>query len=303
MAERLSVHHPAPVLITGEAGTGKELLARWIHQVGPARTEPFVVMDCVGLPETLVESELFGQQEAGSAEAGGARRGLLELAAGGTVFLPDISRLPARVQPKLLRAIEDRRLRPVGGVAEVQVHCRVIAASSHPLETAVDRGELGSDLAARLSTFQLRLPPLRDRDGDLSILCEHLLADLCGNGSAPPRLHPDALTALARHHWPGNVRELKLVLERAILLAEDDAIAPEHLVIQHRFSRPVGADPPGAAAEILIPAEGKTLAQIEREAIALTLSLTEWNQSAAARTLGISRPTLARKIKGYELEA
>ncbi|HEX2190160.1 MAG TPA: sigma-54 dependent transcriptional regulator [Longimicrobiaceae bacterium] len=288
----------APVLLTGATGTGKELFARGIHYSGATAGEPFVAVNCGAIPFTVMESELFGVEHDGYGAAAVPKRGLVELAGAGTLFLDEVSALPLALQPKLLRILEERHYRRIGGVAEVPVNCRIVAASNVPLEEAVERGDFREDLFYRLNVYRLNLPRLRERDEDIELLARHFLQRIAQEqGEEPLKLSSDALGALHVHAWPGNVRELKNVIERAAVLCEGRTVSAENLLIQRRTSLPAAPAPGSTGAEIRIPPEGKTLAEIEREAVLLTLGLVQGNQSAAARILGISRPTLARKLR------
>jgi DNA-binding NtrC family response regulator len=289
LAKRMAASRTT-VLLVGATGSGKELFARGIHYDGVTAHEPFVAVNCSAIPEMLLESELFGEE--------GHRSGLVELAGRGTLFLDEVSATPLVLQPKLLRLLEGGRFRRLGGAEEVEVGCRIVAASNVSLEEAVARGEFREDLFYRLNVFRLNLPRLRERDEDIEILARHFLQRLADEqGTEPLRLSTDATAALHVHAWPGNVRELKNVVERAAMLCEGRTIAAEHLMIQRRTSLPAGAGGAAYGAEIRIPPEGKPLAEIEREAVLLTMRLMKGNQSAAARVLGISRPTLARKLR------
>jgi DNA-binding NtrC family response regulator len=210
-----------------------------------------------------------------------------------------VSELPHDLQPKLLRALEERRVRRIGGFEEIDVRCRVVAATNLALEESVAEGRFREDLFYRLNVLRVTLPPLRDRQGDVTVLARHFLDGLEEDqGLSPVRLSADAMRALEAHSWPGNVRELKNVLERAALLCNGGVIQLGDLTLGRR--RPAGAIPEGHGS-ITIPPEGRSLASVEGEAIRLTLCLTGWNRSAAARILDISRPTLARKILLYGL--
>ena len=302
LAERLVAPEVNALLLSGAAGTGKQLLARSMHAASPHASEPFVAINCVEMPEALLEAELFGQEP--TASVAGAKRGLLELAGCGCVYLSEIDKLAPRLQPKLLTVLEEQRFRRLGGVSEIPIGCRIIAASKVPLEEVVGKGEFRADLLLRLSTFEIKLPPLRERGRDAGLLAQHFLSRLTDEQRATAKaLTPEAIEVLHRHGWPGNVRELKIVIERAALLTDGDEIGPEHLLIQHRFSRAATSGAAGPAGEIRIPPHGKSLEEIEREAIVLTLSLTGGNHSATARTLGISRPTLLRKMDRYGLRS
>jgi two-component system NtrC family response regulator len=296
LAERVAGTRRTTVLLIGETGTGKELFARGIHYAGGTANEPFVAINCAAIPENLLESELFGHERGAFTGAQTRKQGLLELAGNGTLFLDEVHHLPRQLQPKLLRALESRLVRRLGGLDEFSIECRIIAASSPLLEQVVGSGEFREDLYYRLNVFSITLPPLRERLDDVERLARHFLAEETREYQQPKRFADDAVAALLVHRWPGNVRELKNVIERAaILSAESPVVRAEHLMIQRRTTRKVEAVDMGIG-EIRIPREGKLLEEIEREAVALTLKLTNGNQAAAARMLGISRPTLAKKM-------
>jgi transcriptional regulator with PAS, ATPase and Fis domain len=310
LARKVAASRTTTVLLAGETGTGKELFARGIHYASAAAAEPFVAVNCAAIPETLLESELFGHERGAFTDARTQKRGLMELAESGTLFLDEVHHMPHSLQPKLLRVLEERRLRRVGGLDETRIDCRIIAGTNVSLENAVERNEFREDLFYRLNVFRVVLPPLRERRDDIAVLALHFLAEHAReHGRLPKTLAADALAALESHFWPGNVRELKNVLERAVILAGTaPAIRADHLMIQQRTARaatPVGSGsmpavvPAPAPAGIHIPAGGKTLREIEQEAVQITLRLTGGNRSEAARVLGISRPTLARKLREW----
>ena len=296
LAERVAGSRRTTVLLIGETGTGKELFARGIHYAGATSSEPFVAINCAAIPEALLESELFGHERGAFTGAHARKQGLLELAGQGTLFLDEVHHLPRQLQPKLLRALESRQVRRLGGLDEMAIECRIIAASSPLLEQVVATGEFREDLYYRLNVFAIALPALRERLDDVERIARHFLAEETREYQQPKRFADDAVAALLVHRWPGNVRELKNVVERAAILSGDSSVVrAEHLMIQRRTtSRQAVAD--DAVGDIRIPRTGKLLEEIEREAVALTLQLTNGNQAAAARLLGISRPTLAKKM-------
>jgi transcriptional regulator with PAS, ATPase and Fis domain len=295
LAQRVAEARRTTVLLLGETGTGKELFARGIHYASAAADEPFVAINCAAIPESLLESELFGHERGAFTGAHASKQGLLQLAGSGTLFLDEVHQLPRTLQPKLLRALESRRVRRLGGLQELPIDCRIVAAASPLLEQVVASGEFREDLYYRLNVFTITLPPLRDRLQDVEVIASHFLAEQTREFQRPKYFAQDALAALKSHRWPGNVRELKNVIERAAILSADATeVRAEHLMIQRRTTRTGTAD--DAVGEIRIPREGKRLDDIEREAVALTLKLTQGNQAAAARLLGISRPTLAKKM-------
>ena len=296
-ARKVATSRLTTVLLVGETGTGKELFARAVHYEGPARGEPFVAVNCAAIPETLLESELFGHERGAFTDARAQKRGLMELAGCGTLFLDEIAELPPRLQPKLLRALEERRVRRLGGLDEVEINCRIVAAANLSLNEAVARLEFREDLYYRLNVFRIALPPLRERTGDVELLARHFLGELAEQQGLPPKvLDASAIAALNAHNWPGNIRELKNVIEHAAILSDDNVIRAEHLMLQQRTVLPANTTP-DQSREIRIPPEGKSLDLIEQEAVRLTLQITHGNRSAAARILGISRPTLGRKIR------
>ena len=308
LAHRVAGARGTTVLLVGETGTGKELFARGIHYDGAAAAEPFVAVNCAAIPESLLESELFGHERGAFTDARAQKAGLMEVAGNGTLFLDEIHHLPSALQPKLLRALEERSVRRVGGLEEIPVRCRIIAATNVTLEHAVRANEFRDDLFYRLNVFRIALPALRERPEDVAALAEHFLAELArSHGGAVKRLRDDAVDALAAHRWPGNVRELKNVIERAAILCDgNQAIRADHLLIQQRTARSPRADDGSSSSHdavaigdttIAIPSAGKTLAAIEREAVLITLRLARGNRSETARLLGVSRPTLARKLR------
>ena len=302
LATRVGTSRAATVLVCGETGTGKELFARGIHACSSHSNDPFVAINCAAIPESLLESELFGHERGAFTDARAMKRGLLEVAGHGTIFLDEIGELPLKLQPKLLRILEQRTFRRVGGSVELPIGARVIAGTNVSLSDAVDSGAFREDLFYRLSVVRLDLPPLRERVGDVELLARHFLRDLARESDGvPATLSADALTALCTHAWPGNVRELKNVIERAVIVAGGKTIQRQHLLFQRRRSIQPGVDVE-CGTVIRIPPGGKTLDEIESEAIQATLALTHGNLSATARILGISRPTLGRKLRSAGLE-
>jgi two-component system NtrC family response regulator len=302
LARRVSLRGGSNVLLVGETGTGKEVFARAIHTASPRANAPFVAVNCAAIPAQLLESELFGHERGAFTDARQKKQGLLELARDGTLFLDEVSSLPLDLQPKLLRALEERRVRRVGGFDEIEIRCRVTAASNVPLEELVEGGLFREDLFYRLNVLRLAIPPLRQREGDVAILARHFLKELAAaHGLPSARLTPSAAARLAAHSWPGNVRELKNVLERALVICEAGQIDDRHLALGGRVGRaPEINETTGCVIEV--PSGGRSLKSVEAELVRLTLGLTGGNKSAAARLLGISRPTLHRKIEEHALE-
>jgi DNA-binding NtrC family response regulator len=290
----------ATVLLTGESGTGKELAARAIHTLSPRRDGPFVAVNCASLPETLIESELFGHEKGAFTGAVERRRGCFELAHGGTLLLDEIGDMPALTQAKLLRVLEDKKVRRIGGAREIEVDVRVLASTNRALDEMTRNGKFREDLFFRLNVFRVDLPPLRERKQDLAALCAALIPVLnARHGCRVAGLEPRTLELLARHDWPGNVRELRNTLEYAVILAGEGALAPHHLP-------PSGGPPlaptepaaPAPSGSVLLPV-GTTLERAERELIELTLRHTGNNKTRAAAILGVSPKTLFNKLREY----
>src|SRR5580692_6398352 len=287
----------AAVLITGESGTGKELAARAIHALSPRRAGPFVAINCAAMPDTLMESELFGHEKGAFTGAVERRAGCFELAQNGTVLLDEIGDMPVATQAKLLRVLEDGRVRRLGGKSEIQLDVRVIAATNAPLDAALKDGKFREDLYYRLNVFPIPLPPLRDHLEDLPVLAAALLEDLNRNhGTKVTDISPEVMERLQAHSWSGNVRELRNVIERAVIIAGEGTIDLPHL--PPGFG---GTPVPHAASsngELRIPS-GSTIEQAERALIELTLDHTRNNKTRAAEILGISQKTLFNKLREY----
>jgi DNA-binding NtrC family response regulator len=288
----------AAVLVTGESGVGKELVARAIHELSPRKDGPFVAINCAALPESLMESELFGHEKGAFTGALQRRQGCFELAHGGTLLLDEIGDMPIGTQAKLLRVLEDSRVRRLGGDREVDVDVRLVAATNKKIEDAVSDGELREDLYYRLNVFHIHLPPLRERKDDILPIAEALIqAHNKKHDCKVVDIHPEVLEKFRLHSWPGNVRELRNVLERAVILAGAGAILPAHLVgFGGEASKPqaVAADPDA----VVLPV-GTTVRDAEKALILKTLEHTDNNKTRAAKILEISLKTLHNKLKEY----
>jgi len=288
-AARLLPHRSAGALIVGETGTGKELLARAIHAGGPRCGAPFVAVNCSALPQHLIESELFGHERGSFTDAHAAKPGLFEVADTGTLFLDEIGDLPFNVQAKLLRVLEDKEIRRVGGTKSRRVDIRILAATNEQLAERVRKGSFREDLFFRLSTVVLRLPPLRERGDDLLLVAEALLERLAGEHGLPvPMLTPEMRRRLRAHPWPGNVRELKNALERALLLSPAGELSADEVL-------PQAAAQPQRDGPIPFPAP---LDQITAAAVRATVQLCGGNRSESARRLVISPRRLRRLLSG-----
>jgi DNA-binding NtrC family response regulator len=293
------VHRAAPskatVLILGESGTGKELIAEALHEGSPRAKGPFIRVNCAALPETLLESELFGHEKGSFTGAVARREGRFELADGGTLFLDEIGEIPPSVQVRLLRFLQNREFDRVGGQKTLKVDVRVVAATNRDLLAEVRAGRFREDLYYRLNVVQIELPPLRARKGDLPALVDHFLRKYGAAYEKPNvRIGRDALQALVAYDWPGNVRELENAVERAVVLCADGEILPSHLP-------PAIAEGRREGPRQLIP--GATLAEIEREAILRTLEVVGGSTSRAAEILGISVRTIQYRLKEYGIRA
>jgi DNA-binding NtrC family response regulator len=284
------------VLLLGETGTGKEMVARLVHEGSRRAAAPFVAVDCSGLTETLFESELFGHEKGAFTGATARKLGLVEAASGGTLFLDEVGDIPLAQQVKLLRLIESSSYRRVGGVTPLRADFRLVAATHRDLRRMVLEGSFRSDLYYRISAYPIPVPTLRERRDDILLLAESLLARV--RPGRPFVIDEAARRALVAYDYPGNVRELRNIVERASLLADDDRIEIRHLPAEVVTpGAPVGAVAPSAGGE----ASGRALRSAERDALALALARHDGSRRALAETLGISERTLYRKLQAYGL--
>ena len=292
---------PPAVLIQGETGTGKELVAHALHLEGPRSAGPFVEINCATLPAQLLEAELFGHERGAFTDARERRLGLIESAHGGTLLLDEIGEMDLGLQSKLLKLLEDKKVRRLGSVREQPVSVRIVAATNRDLEAAVREGRFRADLFFRLKILQIRTPPLREREGDVTALATHFLALLRQRYARPGlAFSPQALLALQLHTWPGNVRELRNLVEQCAIMCQSDLIGPEAFAFT-RFDEPV---PPSDLPAIVASAPGaRTLPEMERQALLSALEACRWNVTRAARELGVSRDTLRYRIEKFGLEA
>ena len=290
----------ASVLLLGESGTGKELFAQALHQNSPRRLKPFVRVACAALPETLLESELFGHEKGSFTGAVSARAGRFEAAEGGTLFLDEIGDISPTVQVKLLRFLEEREFERVGGNKTFKVDVRIVAATHRDLKKKLEDGSFREDLYYRLNVIEINIPPLRERPGDIPILAQHFLHKYAqANGKEMEGLSDEVMGLLLGHTWPGNVRELENAMERAVVLATTTSLGPLHFPTLRKTSPGLTSSPAGAS-EVRIP--GSTLAQLEREAILRTLEAVEGSTSRAAAVLDISPRKIQYKLKEYQGE-
>ncbi len=286
--KELAARSDSPVLITGETGTGKTMLAKTIHYQSARNSSPFISLNCAALPETLIESELFGYEKGAFTGATAARKGIFEMAEGGTLFLDEIGEMPTHLQAKLLSVIDDKLVRKLGGTSARPVNVRVIAATGVDLDSVIGK-TFRKDLFYRLSVLQIHLPPLRERRGDIPALCTCLLGAL--NGNKKMALPFEEYKRLMAYDWPGNVRELRNILERSLMLQHGIELHPSLLLEQ---AKRLSAPPNGQSSN---PQEIPTLEEVEKRHIRHALEQLENNLTKTAKTLGISLSTLKRKIK------
>ena len=304
---RLAAPTSSTVLVSGESGTGKELVARAIHQNSARSGGPFVAVNCAALPAELVESELFGHERGAFTGASVEKQGYFEAASGGTLFVDEISEMPLPLQPKLLRALEQRVVTHVGSTQEIPVDVRIIAATNRDLADAVTQREFRDDLYYRLCVLQIHLPPLRDRRGDIPLLVSEFLKQLNQEHQREVRaVSPEVMAFFQDYGWPGNVRELRNALEAMVILSAKEVLElrdiPRHL---HSGARaPLGVDRGNEAGDAVVkPAvAGRNLAELEREAILGTMDMVGGNRTEAARMLGIAVRTVQRKLAEYRGE-
>jgi len=312
LVEKVAPTH-STVLITGESGTGKEVLAREIHRLSTRKNGPFVPVNLGGIPDTLVESELFGYERGAFTGADRRKEGMFEIASSGTLFLDEIGDMPIHLQVKLLRAIQERKIQRLGGTGFIPIDVRIIAATNRDLESRVKEGSFREDLFYRLNVIRIHLPPLRERREDIPLLAVHFLEKVARTMGIPAkRFSPEALEALQQYSFPGNIRELENMVERACILAEGEVILPRDLGISPKTSFPITTGhqntPPqvqdSRGPEAATDSREKTLniKELEREAILEALRRNKGNRTRAAKELGFTRRTLLNKIKEYGIE-
>jgi two-component system response regulator HydG len=286
----------ASVAISGESGTGKEVVARAIHNLSLRREKPFIAINCASIPATLIESEFFGHERGAFTGADQRRPGVFEMAHGGTLFLDELGEIPIELQAKLLRVLEEGRLRRLGGKVEIEVDVRVLCATNRDLKQEIKNQRFREDLYFRLNVFQVHLPPLRERREDIAILVQHFVEKFGGDSAKRVTgVHPEAMEVLKAHDWPGNIRELRNAVERAVILCDGELITREHLPPdmagkspeRHNFRLPYGL----------------SLDAVEREYILGSLQRNGNNKARTAEVLGVSEKTLYNKLNRYAAEA
>lgn len=293
---RTAAPSDASVLIEGESGTGKELIATALHVCSERASRPFIRINCAAIPNTLIESELFGYRKGAFTGADNDRRGLIEATAGGTLLLDEIAEMPVYLQTKLLRVLQERTVRRLGDLREIPVDFRLIASTNRNTDQMIDDGTLRTDLYFRVSTVKITVPPLRERLDDLVLLSETFLLRLARKYKKPVRgISPASRAILMRYAWPGNVRELESVIEHAVLFAQSDYLMPEDLPDHLRDARP--------QSFLCVIPPFLTKDDIEREAIAQTLERTGGNIKKTAQILNYNRPTLYRRLRQFGLVA
>jgi two-component system response regulator HydG len=292
IVQKVSLHE-YPVLILGESGTGKELVAKSMHFSGPRKDRPFVPVDCSSLVPTLIESELFGYVKGAFTGALHGKQGLLEAANGGTLFLDEIGDMPVDLQAKLLRALQEREVKPVGATERRRIDVRIIAATNRDLDSAIKAGAFRQDLYFRLNVVQVKLPPLRERKSDIPLLVISFLEKFSSSQQTSRNISEDAMRQLIAYDWPGNVRELENAIERAVALGSGPIVHVADLPSNLQYPKTERLPEKNE----LVPLE-----ELERRAILRTLRETAGDKLAAARILGIGKTTLYRKLKQYHME-
>jgi DNA-binding NtrC family response regulator len=288
------------VLITGESGTGKEMVARTLHELSPRKTKPFVAVNCAAIPETLIESEIFGHEKGAFTGALERRAGCFELAEEGTLLLDEIGEMPVGTQAKLLRVLEERKLRRLGSKVESPVDVRVLSATNQDPDEAVAKGQLRSDLFYRLNVFNIHMPPLRERKEDIPAIVDSMLVEMNRKHSREVTgVHPEMMARMMAYDWPGNVRELRNTIERAVVLCGGGEIEPRHLPPGFGTRTVKASVDPGVVSNAIQVEVGATVDEGERRLILKTLESTNNNKTRAAEILGISLKTLHNKLKDY----
>jgi two-component system response regulator AtoC len=304
LIKRLAQASASILLVEGESGTGKDLVSRALHYESARRDHPFFALNCAAIPETLIETELFGYEKGAFTDAKTMKKGVFEMADGGTVFLDEISEMHLNMQSKFLRVLEDQTFRRVGGVRDISVNVQVVASTNRNLEQAVREGKFREDLFYRLSVVPIHIPPLRERKEDIPLLVAHFIQRYNTQFRKNVKgVTPEGLRLLANYSWPGNIRELKNAIERAMILVDRDTIDVDQLPI--RIADPAGAGPVTRASEnhqLKLPPEGAALDDIEREVIQQALQYANGNKTQASKLLKISRDTLRYKVKKHNLQ-
>ena len=299
LARKMAESTSSTVLLTGESGTGKDLVAKVIHFAGNRADRPFLNITCSALPETLLESELFGHERGAFTDARQQKRGLFEQADDGTVFLDEVAETVPTFQAKLLRFLEEKTFRRLGGTADIKVNVRIIAATNQDLEHTVRDGKFREDLYYRLNVLRIEMPPLRARGRDVLLLAEHYIQTFSQEFRRPVRrLSPAAEQALLAYPWPGNVRELRNLIERAVFLAESDVLEPGDFESMHTIRREGTA----TAGDVMLPDEGLNIEDVERRLVVLALERTRGNQTKAAALLGLHRDQIRYRIEKFGIK-
>lgn len=292
----------APVYISGESGTGKELVARMIHEQGARSSGKFVPVNCGAIPTELMESELFGHVKGSFTGAVSDKEGLFRTAEGGTLFFDEVAELPLHMQVKLLRAIQEKTIRPVGGTRELPADVRILSATHQDLKTLVEEGKFRRDLFYRINVIEIHVPTLSERSEDIPLLVEHILSQIGSmTGQEITNLSQEALNKLQSYNFPGNIRELENILERALTLAESDVIVPEDLLLNEAAGKPVDK-PEYLQQNTKSGSLEHQLGDIERKAILDVLEQTRWNRTAAAKKLGLSLRALRYRLEKFGLD-
>jgi transcriptional regulator with PAS, ATPase and Fis domain len=297
MMDKVAKSDATTVLIQGESGTGKELVAKWIHYESSRAEKPFVAINCAAVPATLLESELFGHEKGAFTDAKATKKGLFELADGGTVFLDEIGDMEMGMQAKLLRFLEDRTFRRIGGSKVMSVDVRIVSATNKDLLKAIDDKSFRNDLYYRLQVIPIFLPPLRERKDDIILLAKYFIEHYCREFNKHVRsISNMAEKLLVEYHWPGNIRELKNVIERALILGSEETLLLEHLPLEivARASSTVAP-----VATFKLPPEGVDIEEVEKELIRQALEISDWNQSKAAKKLSLGIDAFRYRMKKF----
>ena len=290
------------VLILGESGTGKELVARAVHFNSPRARGPFIPVNCAAIPETLLESELFGHEKGAFTGADRRREGRVEASTGGTLFLDEIGDMPLQLQSKILRLLQEKEFQRVGGREPIKADVRFLCATNRDLAKAVKEGKFREDLFYRIHVFPITLPPLRERGADVILLAKAFLKKYSREmGKQITQIARETQTLLTQYRWPGNIRELENVIERAIILCEGDTLTADSLPTEIRNDKPPGPERADGSRKFVLPNEGISLEELERDLVVQALERTRFNQTRAARLLGLTRATLRYRIEKFKI--